>query len=240
MKKYRKYLILLAIVLSVFGIYYVFSSKEINYIALGDSLVEGRNPYGEISYSYTDYLRDILKETKRLNYYQKYAQSGYQTSDMIAKIQEDNQLKKDLRESDLVTISIGANDFLGKIDISNLSLDVIKTYKNTIEGIFPDVEECIKEIRKYAKENLIIIGYYNPIPFLFNTSQQELDELFAYIDDEYQKIAKEYNAIYISNYQLFKENKDFLPNPLDIHPNSKGYQEIAEIIMEYLETNKVL
>ncbi len=87
---------------------------------------------------------------------------------------------------------------------------------------------------------MIIIGYYNPIPFLFNTSQQELDELFSYIDDEYQKIAKEYNAIYISNYQLFKENKDFLPNPLDIHPNSKGYQEIAEIIMEYLETNKVL
>ena len=240
MKKYRKYLILLAIVLSVFGIYHVFASSEINYIALGDSVAEGRNPYGEIGYGYADYLRDMLNEKKKLNYYQKYAKSGYQTRDMITKIQEDNQLKKDLRESDLVTISIGANDFLGKIDISNLSLDIIKSFKNIIEEIFPDVEECIKEVRKYAKGDLIIVGYYNPIPFLFNTSQKESDELFAYIDDEYQNIAKKYDAVYISNYQLFKENKDFLPNPLDIHPNIKGYQEMAEKIMEYLETNKVL
>ena len=58
------------------------------------------------------------------------------------------------------------------------------------------------------------------------------------IGEKKQNIAKEYNAIYISNYQLFKENKDFLPNPLDIHPNIKGYQEMANKIMEYLETNK--
>ena len=95
MKKYRKYLILLAIVLSVFGIYHVFASSEINYIALGDSVAEGRNPYGEIGYGYADYLRDMLSEKKKLKYYQKYAKSGYQTRDMITKIQEDNQLKKD-------------------------------------------------------------------------------------------------------------------------------------------------
>ena len=35
-------------------------------------------------------------------------------------------------------------------------------------------------------------------------------------------------------------NPSASPNPLDIHPNIKGYQEMAEKIMEYLETNKVL
>ncbi len=240
MKKYRKYIILFAIVLSVFWIYRVFASEEINYIALGDSVAEGRNPYGEIGYGYSDYLKDKLEEKKKLNYYQKYAKSGYQTADMINKIKEDNQLKKDLRESDLVTISIGANDFLDKIKPANLSVNTIRDFKGTVKAIFPDIEECIKEVRKYAKNDLVIVGYYNPIPFLFNTSQKELDELFAFIDDEYQKIAKEYEAIYISNYQLFKENKDFLPNPLDIHPNIKGYQKMAEKIIECLETNKVL
>jgi len=105
--------------------------------------------------------------------------------------------------------------------------------------ILPSVDECIKEIRKYAKEDLIIVGYYNPIPFLFNTSQDEIDKLFAYIDDEYKKIAEKYDAGYISNYELFKVNKEFLPNPMDIHPSTKGYEAIAnQILTEYLEKEK--
>lgn len=234
MKKYLKYIVIFLIIITVFGIYYLFKDNKLNYIALGDSLAEGMNPYGEIGYGYTDYFADYLKQNNKLSYYtKKYTKSGYTTVDIIKELEINNLLKKDLRESDLVTISIGANDFLHRINLKTLDINEISNLKTIVISILPNIEECIKQIRKYAKEDIIIVGYYNPIPFLFNTSGNDLDVLFAYIDDEYQKIADKYNCDYISLYQLFKKNSSFLPNPADIHPNLDGYKTIAQELFEF-------
>lgn len=236
MKKNKKikYLVLLILTVCVFGIYFFFKTEKINYIALGDSLAEGMNPYGEVGYSYTDYFADFLKEENKLSYYtKKYTKSGYTTKDVISDLNINNDLKRDLRESDLVTLSIGANDFISSIDLKNLNIKNILELKSKVIAILPNLETCIKNIRKYAKEDLIIVGYYNPIPFLFNTSGNDLDELFAYIDDEYKQIADKYNCDYISLYQLFKNNSSFLPNTTDIHPNLTGYKSISEEIIRY-------
>jgi len=235
MKKYIKYIVMLLIVASIFLIYCLFKNDKINYIALGDSLAEGMNPYGEVGYSYTDYFADYLKDNNNLSYYtKKYTKTGYTTSDLISVLTQNNLLKKDLRESDLVTVSIGANDFLKSFNIKDLKVNNILKLKDNVIKILPNLDNCIKEIKKYAKEDVIIIGYYNPIPFLFNISGKDLDTLFAYIDDEYKKIADKYECKYISLYQLFKNNSNFLPNPADIHPNLAGYEAIAkEIIKVY-------
>lgn len=230
-KRFLKYLVLISLVLCVFAIYFFCKTDKINYIALGDSVAEGRNPYGEVGYSYTDYFAEDLKKNNKLSHYtKKYTKSGYTTENVINDIDKNNNLKRDLRESNLVTISIGANDFLHSINLKNLNITNILELKPKITKILPDIENCIKTVRKYAKEEIIIVGYYNPIPFLFNTSSKDLDLLFAYIDDEYQKIADKYHCKYISFYQLFKKNSSFLPNPADIHPNLDGYKAIAEEI----------
>ena len=49
-----------------------------------------------------------------------------------------------------------------------------------------------------------------------------------------KKIAKKYDATYISNYHLFKKNTDLIPNPTDIHPNVIGYQKIAEEVLDII------
>lgn len=240
MKKKRllRYLVLVSLILCVFSIYSFCKTDKINYIALGDSVAEGMNPYGEVGYGYTDYLADALKNQKKLSYYtKKYTKSGYITENVIIDIERNNHLKRDLRESDLVTISIGANDFLHSINLKSLNINNILELKPKIMEILPNIEDCIKTVRKYAKEEIIIVGYYNPIPFLFNTSSKDLDELFAYIDDEYQKIADKYNCKYRSFYQLFKKNSSFLPNPADIHPNLDGYKAIAEEIYKIYISN---
>ncbi len=240
MKKQYKILFLIVICSLIFGIYQLFPKNKINYIALGDSVAEGRNPYGEIGFGYTDYLKEKLEKEKKLKYYtKKYSHSGYETSDVINDIIRNSDIKRDLRESDLVTISIGANDFLSSIDLANINIDSIKNYQTNVMKIFKEVDQCIKEVRKYAKNKLYIIGYYNPIPFLFNQAEAEVDQLFTYIDSEYQKIAEKYDAIYISNYDLFKKHPEYLPNPMDIHPDTKGYQAMAEIIYQRLKQEKL-
>ena len=47
MKKNKlfKYLFLLSIIILVFGIYTIFKTDKLNYVALGDSLAEGMNPF---------------------------------------------------------------------------------------------------------------------------------------------------------------------------------------------------
>lgn len=238
MKKMLKILILILLLLIVYLIYIFFKNDKLNYIALGDSVAEGMNPYGEIGYSYTDYIANYLKKEKRLSYYtKKYTKSGYITENVINDIENNNELKKDLRESDLVTISIGANDFLKHIKIGEMSVDNIREIKTKIATVFPNIEETIKEVKKYAKNQVIIVGYYNPIPFLFNTNGNDLDILFAYMDDEYQKIAEKYDCDYVSLYLLFKNNSSYLPNPADIHPNLDGYKAISKEVIKVLNKN---
>ena len=234
--KIIKMISLLIIILLVFEIYTLGKTNRLYYVPLGDALAVGQNPYGEIGYSYTDYLKDYLSNHKRLSYYSKeYVKSGSTTESIISEIEHNNYLKKDLRESDLVTLSIGANDILAKIDLHSLKVTELSNIKEVIRKILPDLEECLKTIRKYAKGKMIIVGYYNPIPFLFNTSSNDLDKLFAYIDDEYQILADKYKCEYVPLYQLFKMNSNFLPNPLDYHPNSKGYKEIANKIIKNIK-----
>lgn len=238
MKKILKLLILIILLLVVYLIYTFFKTDKLNYIALGDSVAEGMNPYGEIGYSYTDYIADYLKKERKLSSYtKKYTKSGYITENVINDIKNNNELKKDLRESNLVTISIGANDFLKNISIGEMSVDNIKEIKDKISVVFPNIEETIKEVRKYAKNQMIIVGYYNPIPFLFNTNGNDLDILFAYMDDEYRNIANKYNCDYVSLYMLFKNNSSYLPNPADIHPNLDGYKAISNEVINVLHKN---
>ena len=142
-KRLIKSIVFLILLLCVFGIYQIFKTDQINYIALGDSLAEGMNPYGEVEYSYTDYVADGLKAKKQLaSYTKKYTKSGYTTEDVITQINNNLNLKKDLRESDLVTVSIGANDFLRQIHIKTLNINDLLTLKTKVMNIFPNIKKC--------------------------------------------------------------------------------------------------
>ena len=59
--KYKKLIISILVFLSIFLIYVFANDKRMNYIALGDSLAAGQNPYGQISYGYADYISNYLK-----------------------------------------------------------------------------------------------------------------------------------------------------------------------------------
>lgn len=234
-EKLTKLIAIVLIIASVFLIYQIFRNDKINYVSIGDSLAAGKNPYGEIGYGYSDYLAQQLKDEKKLSTYtKKHVVDNATSKDLLESIKNNSQLKRDLRESDLVTISIGIYDFSENLKRDSIDVSRLLELKSIVKIIMPDIEGVIKETRKYAKKEIIIVGYYNPIPFLFNTSGSDLDQLFGYIDDEYRKISEKYNVKYVSMYQLFKNNNDFLPNPGDIHPSLEGYKAMSKEIIKIL------
>ena len=132
MKKYYKIFVFILAIALVFCTYKIFSKeqKKIIYIPLGDSIAEGMNAYSIVDYGYTDYINDYLKEKDKISFYTKsFTKSGYTTRDVTNDINNNKSieiddktiyLKEILRESDLVTLTIGANNFINTLNINNI------------------------------------------------------------------------------------------------------------------------
>lgn len=223
----KKILIIGLIILTIFIIYLTNIDKKVYYLALGDSLVKGEKTKG---YSYI--IKDYLKEKQILEtYINDFAKSGYTTIDLINDIEDNKKIKNitlqhALIKADLVTISIGANDILNKINIEE-PLDYDEIY-NYIDDLTIDLEKLLKLIREYCKEDIILIGYYNPYPYL---NKKEINRIFNYLNKKYEETAKEYKINYIKIDNIFKNN-NFLENENDIHPSKAGYKAISKEIIK--------
>ena len=248
MKKHIKLIVFIASLLTIFLIYKGFEYKQdkIFYIALGDSVAEGMNSYGAIGYGYTDYVSEYLDKNDRLDFYIKgFAKSGYTIENVKNDIDNNKTIEVDgkkvnikeaLRESDLVTISIGANDFIKGLTITNVysKIENLKQSKKEIDQIGENLKELIELIKDYANNEIILLGYYNPLPRL-KVVKEEIDELVKYSNYMYEKICDDYEITYIDIFDIFDGNEDLLPNSLDIHPNTKGYEKIADKIIKEVD-----
>lgn len=245
--KIRKLFLAFVLLLSIFLIYIFTNEEKLNYIAIGDSLTLGENPYGQINYSYADYVKDYLDKNALLRFYTKgYATKGYTTTDLLNDIKNDKKIehdgktiniKKTLREADLVTITIGINDLVNnlKFDTALFELMDEKTINSEINKLIKNNTQLLKEVKKYAKKDIIVIGYYNPIPKQSLLIQNKLDQIFKVINNKYKKVCNDNSIIYIDVYENFKNNPDYLPNPFNIHPNTKGYQSIGNKVIDIIE-----
>lgn len=246
-RKIKKIIIMIIIFLIVFCIYIKTNNNKINYVALGDSLAAGQTPYKQIGYGYSDYVSNYLKENKLLNNYTKdFAESGHRTTDLIndinnnkkIKINNKNQgIKTILRDADLVTLSVGANDIFYKLGIRNMNTnieDINDVYKY-IDDTMKDLEILIVQIQKYFKKDLILVGYYNPV--IDSEYSRQIEPTFNYLKEKSIELSKKYNFTYVDIYEIFKENPEYLPNPSDIHPSNKGYEVIASQIIDIIEKN---
>jgi lysophospholipase L1-like esterase len=247
----KKIIILILIIGIPIMIYLMTVDNKVYYLALGDSLAAGQNPYKGISYGYTDYVSDYLRSKNKLSFYtKKFAVSGYRTTDLINDINQnkyviiDNKkvtIKHALTKADVITLSIGANDLFYKLGITNIDL----TYYNTanlnkyVDEVILDIEKLIVLIKKYCKEDIILVGYYNPLWSMRKIYAKDLDHVFVYANEQLKQISKKYNLYFADIHKLFEQNIEFLPNPLDIHPSNEGYSAISKEIVKIID-EKVL
>lgn len=249
MKNKVRLLVFILSIITVFLTYKLYSgqTKKIYYVALGDSVAEGLNPYGKVEYGYPDFIKDYLEKEDNLKFYtKKFAKSGYTTNDVKNDIEngkeiEENgeriNIKKALRESNLVTVTIGANDFLRGISFENLDgkINDVKEMKREVDKISKDVKEVLELVKKYAKGNIILTGYYNPIP-RDEAHKELIDEIIKYSNEKYEEICDDLNITYVDIFDTIGQNIELLPSPLDIHPSVKGYEEIAKALIKKINS----
>ncbi len=235
----KKILVLILIVLATYIIYKVNDNELIDYMSLGDSINQGINSYGNKSFGYNDYLRSYLENNDLLHKYNSYySKNSYTISELTDDIDSNKEvlyddktynIKKELREADLVTISIGMDELIEIL--ANNNLNDFEKLKVELDKLSSDMEELIKSVTSLSKGEIILIGYYNP----YNDNSKDMAKIFAYINDKYERIAKEYKITYVDIYNEIKKDEKYLPNKDDYHLTSQGYLKIASEVIKKIE-----
>ncbi|MDD2469665.1 MAG: SGNH/GDSL hydrolase family protein [Bacilli bacterium] len=243
----KKIIILVLIIGLPILIYIMTINNKVYYIALGDSLAAGQNPYKSTAYGYADYVADNLRTRKKLDFYtKKFAVSGYRIIDLINDINDNKKIlidnkeitiKHALAKSDIITISIGSDDLFYKMGINGFdSVYYSETdSRKYVDEVILDVDNLLVLIKKYCKEDIILIGYYNPLWHMKKDYAKELDPVFVYANKRMKEISKKNSVIYIDIHKMFENNTDYLPNPIDIHPSDEGYSAISKRVIEAID-----
>lgn len=222
-------------------IYFITKDTKIYYLSMGDFLAKGQLSDKENTKSYSYYVQKHLKKSKKLEYYSNfYSNANYRSIDLLNIIKENKKLnnktiKHELIKADVVTVSIGVNDLFYKLNIGidfSSNNQSIYTY---IDQVMVDINRFLHELRLSCKENIIILGYYNPF---INYSKELADNVEPYVlyaNSKLIYLINKYNMKYVDLHKLFLYNKNCLPNYYSIYPNKKGQIMIANKIINIIE-----
>lgn len=234
MKKCARFVsVLLAVVLALGCFSAVVSAQgdKLTYLVLGDSIGFGsglKNPmeanYGRIvadSNGY-DYLNDAVP--------------GHTTRDMLKRISEP-QVVEDIEKADIISISIGGNNFL----LNNLPKTVIElgvlnktdSVQKIIDNFKADFNVIIATIKSYNESALIVVQtLYNPMPgAVHDTFEKGVDFLNRAYRDCLDTRPGSYVIADVASAFTCDPNLiafDF------IHPSAEGNKVIAQVILDTL------
>jgi len=235
----KKIIIVILIVFFTFLIYKTNENNLIDYVSLGDSISTGINSYGNYSYGYNKYVKTYLENNNMLHKYNSYySKENYTINELTNDIKNnksiiyDNKtynLKRELREADLITLSIGTDELVKILD--NKDLTSFDSIKPSLDDLIVNMDELLDNLTKISKCKIILIGYYNP----YNMYNKDIDKIFAYLDDNYKNLTKKYSIDYVDIYKLISQDKSYLPNQKDYHLTSKAYLKIANKVIEKIE-----
>ena len=125
-------------------------------------------------------------------------------------------------ESHLLFITVGYNDLLYKLSLED-NISIPKLNK-IIDEINIEYKELLKEIKKYYKNEIIIVGYprTNKDDYYLNLGIRKLNRLLN-------------TNTFIDTYNLLNNRNKYFSNPNSYYPNRLGYKRIYEEIKSEID-----
>ena len=230
--------------------------KVVTYVAIGDSLTKGvgdsTNQGGFVPLLAQSLTNETGLEFKAINY----GVAGNTSSQILTHMQEKKEIRKDLKQAQLLTITVGGNDLRKAIleDTSNLDLDRFdkpsKTYVKNLKQIIELARKDNPDLPVY------VVGIYNPLYLNF----PDLTELQTLVDQWNQRTDETlsaYQGVYfvpindllykgidgksgVTESELGKETvtNDALYDEDSFHPNNTGYEIMKEAVLEKIHATE--
>lgn len=228
--------------------------EGIDYLALGDSLAAGIQESGELGLSYADFLAMSMSEEYNVSSYNKgFSYPGYTTLDVLNDIKnnvtkpiynidglqsESAAIHDAIANAEVITISAGANDILKHFNKETLAFDLNGAFTG-IQQLGKNYEAILKEIAAINPDaTVLIMGYYNPFPYLDKNLQVQLDALVSAINKIIQDTAYTHNAVFVETALYIAEDfQTYIPNPQNIHLSEAGYKLVADLFLTEIYYN---
>lgn len=205
--------------------------EKLNYVVIGDSIALGFGIYNNDEASYGR----IVANTNGYNY-SNYAINGWRTMDLKEQIKEEN-VKNDLINADIISLSIGGNDYLQQ-NLPVLFVDVVSKefeYIDDIEEIFREnFAEIIATIREYNPDATILVQtLYNPrfdlLRSFYGIAVERINRsIHAYLDENPGAFEL------VDVYSVFTADHPEYIAVDTVHPSAEGNYKLAELVLEKL------
>jgi lysophospholipase L1-like esterase len=148
---------------------------------------------------------------------------------LLALLQADEALRNRLKTANIVSVSIGGNDFLQTIRaFPNSDDEELKLRMQILHGSIEEIHTLLKQLNPDA--TIMLIGLYNPYP-----SGHDLHELGTEYTPKYNEMLEKFTTgttMVINPYDVFNTRESELThiNEGDIHPTNQGYNEIVDLM----------
>ena len=253
MKKFTIVLLFALLVQLVSPFTFAQAKEPLVYTPLGDSLASGVNENSELGNGYADFIAQSLSATQAVDFTKLYTCPGYKTTNVLADIQSNitdtncpykeeptnlTPLQVRLAQSDVITISAGANDLLQNVTIGtngqpSINLQGVLATMNQVPNKYKEILTLIRSYNPTAK--IVIMGFYNPMPHVAAYKGQ-IDMLVEQFDAAVAAAAAPFNAQYVVVRDTVASNTAlYLPNTANIHLSEAGYKAVAAVMQPVIE-----
>jgi lysophospholipase L1-like esterase len=224
--------------------------KQYKIAAIGDSLAKGTGDdtgSGYVKRTVEGLTKSSGKTTTLLN---NLGINGLTTKGLVTKLDEEG-VQYVLKQSDIIILSIGGNDLFqgaqlfssgnGKDDEtadSNIPIEEITAER--MRSVLPIAAEQLKltleKLREInPKATIIYVGLYNPFGDIKELSSIGNEVVTSWNNLAQTTINSDEFMTLVPTYDLFSHNLGRYLSSDHFHPNSDGYQQIANRIVQGIQ-----
>jgi hypothetical protein len=161
----------------------------------------------------------------------------------------------------LVTLTIGANDFLvptfecvaSKLDDAPGDRCNVPDLRRSLPGLEANLRATLARLAGETDATIAVTTYYNPFPRGVRCASRLADLSLGFLNKAIANIAREYGdrTVVVDLLPVFRGHEGreptgwFAPNPIrlscaDIHPNGDGHEAIAGAIFDAMSPRLAL
>lgn len=232
MKKIIAILLSSVMILGMFGICGYAEAEKPFYLVLGDSIAYGSG----ISNSRNACYGRIVADTNGYDY-ANHSVPGHTTTNLINRLKDETVIA-DLKKADIISISIGGNDFLMS-NLIGLMFDSIvlgdhSEFDRIADGFYANFCRIVDIINSHNADAVILMQtLYNPQSgYLREPYQEGADRINAAIERYDAENPGEIIIVDVASV-LGDDTANYADD--EIHPSAQGNEIIANVILNKLE-----
>ncbi|MED0679456.1 GDSL-type esterase/lipase family protein [Aneurinibacillus thermoaerophilus] len=204
--------------------------RNVQIVALGDSLTRGTGDQAGLGY--VGNLRVKLSEANGRNVYVlNHGVNGYRTDDLLSDLRNKEDIRRTIRQADIITLSIGGNDLF------NVQSEEVNPEASSarIPGAVVRYEKIVEIITSLnPKAKVLYMGLYNAFGDLPN-AKKSYDVVRRWNEETARVLYRYPNTIFVPTDDLFRVGGTKYLSSDHFHPNQAGYRRIGERMAEVLK-----